>query len=147
MHMASSDSKFMETSCGLVLINYDAILLLQYPQGHWSFPKGHVEDGDDDHHVTASRELLEETGISTLEIDSNWEYRTHYTFRKRGKKTTKQVFWYIATTDEIDVELSEEHTSYIWLNYEEAESMITFDQEKELIRSAIIHMRKSGIVT
>ena len=92
MHMASSDSKFMETSCGLVLINYDAILLLQYPQGHWSFPKGHVEDGDDDHHVTASRELLEETGISTLEIDSNWEYRTQYTFRKRGKKTTKQVF-------------------------------------------------------
>ena len=145
--MASSDSKFMETSCGLVLINYDAILLLQYPQGPWSFPKGHVEDGDDDHHVTASRELFEETGISTLEIDSNWEYRTNYTFRKRGKKTTKQVFWYIATTDEIDVELSEEHISYIWMNYEEAESMITFDQEKELIRSAIIHMKKSGIVT
>ena len=108
--MAPSNSKVMETSCGLVLINYDAILLLQYPQGHWSFPKGHVEDGDDDHHVTASRELLEETGISTLEIDSNWEYRTQYTFRKKGKKITKQVFWYIATTDEIDVELSEEHT-------------------------------------
>ena len=67
--------------------------------------------------------------------------------RKKGKKTTKQVFWYIATTDEIDVELSEEHTSYIWLNYEEAESMLTFDQEKELIRSAIFHMKKSGIVT
>ena len=97
--------------------------------------------------MTASRELLEETGISTLEIDSNWEYRTQYTFRKKGKKTTKQVFWYIATTDEIDVELSEEHTSYIWLNYEEAESMLTFDQEKELIRSAIFHMKKSGIVT
>ena len=145
--MASSNSKVMETSCGLVLINYDVILLLQYPQGHWSFPKGHVEDGDEDHHVTASRELLEETGISTLEIDSNWEYRTQYTFRKKGKKITKQVFWYIATTDEIDVELSEEHTSYIWLNYEEAESMLTFDQEKELIRSAISHMKKSGIVT
>ena len=145
--MDSSNSRFMETSCGLVLVNYHAVLLLQYPQGHWSFPKGHIEDGDNDHHATASRELLEETGISSLEIDSNWEYRTQYTFRKRGKKTTKQVFWYIATTDEIDVKLSEEHTSYIWLNYEETESMLTFDQEKELIRSAIIHMEKSGIVT
>ena len=116
-------------------------------RGIGAFPKGHVEDGDEDHHVTASRELLEETGISTLEIDSNWEYRTQYTFTKRGKKITKQVFWYIATTDEIDVELSEEHTSYIWLNYEEAESMLTFDQEKELIRSAITHMKKSGILT
>ena len=144
--MSSSGSSVMETSCGLILINYDAILLLQYPQGHWSFPKGHVEDEDDNHHVTASRELEEETGITTLQIEPNWEHRTQYTFRKRGKKTSKQVFWYIATTDEIEVALSEEHTSYLWLNYQDAESMLTFDQEKELIRSAIMHMKKSGIV-
>jgi len=144
--MSSSGSSVMETSCGLILINYDAILLLQYPQGHWSFPKGHVEDEDDNHHVTASRELEEETGITTLQIEPNWEYRTQYTFRKRGKKTSKQVFWYIAMTDEIEVALSEEHTSYLWLNYQDAESMLTFDQEKELIRSAIMHMKKSGIV-
>jgi len=49
-------------------------------------------------------------------------------------------------TDEIEVALSEEHTSYLWLNYQDAESMLTFDQEKELIRSAIMHMKKSGIV-
>ena len=144
--MAPPDSKVMETSCGLILVNYDSILLLQYPQGHWSFPKGHVEEEDESHHVTASRELTEETGISTLDIDLNWEYRTQYTFRKRGKKTSKQVFWYIATTEEIDVQLSEEHTSYLWLNYEETESMLTFDQEKDLIRSAIMHMKKSGII-
>ena len=36
----------METSCGFVLVNYDSVLLLQYPQGHWSFPKGHVEEGE-----------------------------------------------------------------------------------------------------
>ena len=144
--MAPSDSKVMETSCGLILVNYDSILLLQYPQGHWSFPKGHVEDDDESHHATASRELMEETGISTLDIDPKWEYRTHYTFRKKGKNTSKQVFWYIATTEEIDVVLSEEHTSYLWLIYEETESLLTFDQEKKLIRSAIMHMKKSGIV-
>ena len=54
----------METSCGFVLVNYDSVLLLQYPQGHWSFPKGHVEEGDANHHITASRELSEETGIA-----------------------------------------------------------------------------------
>ena len=53
----------METSCGFILFNYDSILLLQYPQGHWSFPKGHIEEGETNHHATASRELAEETGI------------------------------------------------------------------------------------
>ena len=43
----------METSCGVVLVNYGTVLLLQYPQGHWDFPKGHVEADDEDHHSTA----------------------------------------------------------------------------------------------
>ena len=66
----------METSCGFVLVNYDSVLLLQYPQGHWSFPKGHVEDGDANHHITASRELAEETGIGDVTIDGEWNTRT-----------------------------------------------------------------------
>ena len=135
----------METSCGFILLNYDSILLLQYPQGHWSFPKGHVEQGDTNHHETASRELKEETGIKSVEIDTTWESRTEYTFRKKGRKTTKQVYWYIASTDEVEVELSEEHNSYLWMNYADAESMLTFDQEKELLRSAVNHMEKSGL--
>jgi len=135
----------METSCGFILLNYDSILLLQYPQGHWSFPKGHVEQGDTNHHETASRELKEETGIKSVVIDTTWESRTEYTFRKKGRKTTKQVYWYIASTDEVEVELSEEHNSYLWLNYADAESMLTFDQEKELLRSAVNHMEKSGL--
>ena len=134
----------METSCGLVLINYDAILLLQYPQGHWSFPKGHVEDGDDDHHVTASRELLEETGISTLEIDSNWEYRTHYTFRKRGKKTTKQVFWYIAETETMSVKISHEHREHLWLEWDSAMMQLTHEESKGVLNAAKQHMDLIG---
>tara|TARA_B100001094_G_C17867827_1_gene640603 strand:- start:54 stop:497 length:444 start_codon:yes stop_codon:yes gene_type:complete len=136
----------METSCGFILVNYDSILLLQYPQGHWSFPKGHVEGSDLDNHETATRELKEETGINSLKVESSWESRTEYTFRKKGRMTSKQVFWYIATTDEVEVKLSEEHTSYLWLNFEDTESMLTFKQEKELLRSAIKHMEKAGLV-
>ena len=70
----------METSCGFILINYDSILLLQYPQGHWSFPKGHIEEGDSDHFATARRELLEETGISEVSIIEGWMSKTEYSF-------------------------------------------------------------------
>ena len=123
----------METSCGFILMNYDSILLLQYPQGHWSFPKGHIEESDKDHFSTAKRELLEETGISEVSIIDGWKSRTEYTFFSKGTPTTKQVFWYLANTDELSVKLSHEHTNYLWVNFEEAFDQLTFEQEKEFI--------------
>ena len=134
----------LETSCGFILLNFDSILLLQYPQGHWSFPKGHIEKGDPNHHSTALRELTEETGISEVSIDNSWSEKTEYTFVKKGRETPKQVFWYLAETDELVVTLSHEHTNYLWLQLEEAEDQITFEQEKALLRSARKHLRSSG---
>ena len=126
----------METSCGFILMNYDSILLLQYPQGHWSFPKGHIEEDDKDHIATAKRELLEETGISEVSIIDGWMSRTEYTFFSKGSPTTKQVFWYLANTDELKVKLSHEHTNYMWVNFDEASEQLTFDQEVNLLNSA-----------
>lgn len=126
----------METSCGFILINYDSILLLQYPQGHWSFPKGHIEEGDSDHLATAKRELLEETGISEVSIVDGWMSKTEYSFFSKGTPVTKQVFWYLANTDELDVKLSHEHTNYMWVNFDEASEQLTFEQEINLLGSA-----------
>ena len=117
-------------------MNYDSILLLQYPQGHWSFPKGHIEESDKDHFSTAKRELLEETGISEVSIIDGWKSRTEYTFFSKGTPTTKQVFWYLANTDELSVKLSHEHTNYLWVNFEETFDQLTFEQEINLLRSA-----------
>ena len=134
----------METSCGFVLLNYDSVLLLQYPQGHWSFPKGHVEEGETNHHITAARELAEETGIVDISIDDNWATRTQYTFRRKGATVPKQVYWYIAETSELDVTLSHEHTNYMWLDFEAAEAQLTFDLEKDVLRSAREHLESAG---
>jgi len=133
----------METSCGFILVNFDSVLLLQYPQGHWSYPKGHVE-GEEDHYTTARRELAEETGIEEIEIDSGWRDKTEYTFMRKGREIPKQVFWYIASTNKLNVILSHEHTNYLWLNFEEAESLLTFPQEKQLLRSAHSYLQSTN---
>tara|TARA_B100000959_G_scaffold264819_1_gene305689 strand:+ start:14302 stop:14724 length:423 start_codon:yes stop_codon:yes gene_type:complete len=134
--MNATVNGILETSCGFILVNYDSILLLQYPQGHWSFPKGHVEEGDLDYHSTALRELTEETGITSVKIYDEWIQKTEYSFMKKGKETSKQVFWFLAETDQIEVSLSHEHSNYLWLEFDEAEKQITFEQEKDLLRSA-----------
>ncbi len=135
----------METSCGVVLVNLGSILLLQYPQGHWDLPKGHVEKDDDNNYQTAKRELKEETGISELSFIENFEYRTEYQFKHKGKRKSKQVYWYIATTEEISINLSKEHHNYVWLDWELAIEQATHTETKELIKTAYEFMKSAGM--
>ena len=135
----------METSCGVVLVNLGSILLLQYPQGHWDLPKGHVEKDDDNNYQTAKRELKEETGISELSFIENFEYRTEYQFKHKGKRKSKQVYWYIATTEEISINLSKEHHNYVWLDWELAIEQATHTETKELIKTAYGFMKSAGL--
>ena len=140
----TTEKNRMETSCGFILLNFDSILLLQYPQGHWSFPKGHIEKGDADHYSTASRELFEETGIEEISIDKDWTERTEYSFHRKGKQIPKQVYWYIAETDELSVSISNEHTNYLWLDFNAAQKQLTFNQEKKLLLSARRYLESKG---
>ena len=126
----------METSCGVVLVNYGAVLLLQYPQGHWDLPKGHVEDHDANRTTTMLRELAEETGIRRVAVLEGFEERTEYSFRHKGKRQTKQVYWYIAETEEMEVTLSHEHRGYLWLDWAQALETITHDETRNVVRLA-----------
>ena len=111
-------------------------LLLQYPQGHWDLPKGHVEHIDDNFQSTAARELAEETGIREIEFVPGFETKTEYSFRYKGKRTRKQVYWYLATTDEITVKLSIEHRDYMWLDWSSALDLATHSETKSVISEA-----------
>lgn len=134
----------METSCGVVLVNFGSVLLLQYPQGHWGFPKGHYEEADGAYQRTALRELEEETGISDVRMIEGWRMRTHYTFSRKGRKVEKQVFWFIGETDALEITLSHEHRNFMWLEWEEAESQLNFVQSKEVLRGARAQLRALG---
>ena len=134
----------METSCGVVLVNLGTVLLLQYPQGHWDFPKGHVEDSDADHFATTRRELAEETGIEDIDFVENFVQRSEYSYRHKGKKHTKQVYWYLAETERISVTLSHEHRGHMLLDWDQAEEQLTHDETKKILNNARIHMRSIG---
>ena len=135
---------YMETSCGVVLVNLGTVLLLQYPQGHWDFPKGHVEDSDADHFETTRRELLEETGIEEIHFVEDFVERSEYTYRHRGKVNTKQVYWYLAETERITVTLSHEHRGHMWLDWDQAEEQLTHAETRKILQNARVHMRSLG---
>jgi len=134
----------METSCGVILVNYGTVLLLQYPQGHWDFPKGHVEDSDEDHHSTAKRELKEETGIDEISFVDGFSERSQYSYRHKGKKRTKQVYWYLAETERITVTLSHEHRGHMWLDWAQAAEQLSHKETKNILSLAHQHMVAIG---
>ena len=134
----------METSCGVVLVNLGTVLLLQYPQGHWDFPKGHVEETDADHFATTRRELGEETGIEDIDFIENFVERSEYSYRHKGKKHIKQVYWYLAETERITVTLSHEHRGHMWLDWDQAEELLTHNETRKVLKNARNHMRSIG---
>ena len=81
-------------------------------------------------------ELLEETGIQSANIIPGFQLRTEYQFSRKGNQISKQVHWFIAETDEIVVNLSNEHIGFLWLSWDEALDQLTFDNSKNVLSSA-----------
>ena len=52
-------------------------LLLNYPAGHWDFPKGRIEKGETEIE-TARREIKEETDISKIKIFEKFKKNIEY---------------------------------------------------------------------
>ena len=103
---------------------------------HWDLPKGHVEEDDADRTSTMRRELAEETGIQSVTLLNGFEERSEYTFRHKGKLKQKQVYWYIAETEEMDVTLSHEHRGYLWLDWDQALETLTHDETRNVVKLA-----------
>ena len=67
-------------------------MLLNYPQGHWDFVKGKIEQNETSHE-TALRETKEETGISDIEFIDGFEELVEYDFRFKNEDIHKSNFF------------------------------------------------------
>jgi 8-oxo-dGTP pyrophosphatase MutT (NUDIX family) len=128
-----------EKSCGALIYRLEAgnraFLLLNYAGGHWDFPKGHVEPGENEEE-TARREIREETGIAQLEFVPGFRQRIAYSFCRAGELVPKYVIFFLAKTSEKEVRLSDEHVGFEWLGYDEARKRLTFSSARTLLAKA-----------
>ena len=128
-----------QTSAGVVLFrnvsHEKSFLLLNYPQGHWDFIKGKMEQNETPHE-TALRETKEETGISDIEFIDGFEENIEYNFKFKHEDVHKKVIFFLAKTNEKNIQLSHEHNDYIWLEYNDALKKTTFENAKNVLSKA-----------
>ena len=128
-----------ERSAGAVIFNENDgltnFLLLNYPEGHWDFPKGNIEKGElpiD----TVRREISEETGINNIRIFPSFKKKIVYYYRRNAGLVHKEVIYFLARTLTLDVTLSHEHTNYLWLDLEKALNKVTYRNSKSTLKDA-----------
>lgn len=131
-----------EKSCGAVIYKYIDnelfILLLKHNLGHWSFAKGHVEDGETEQE-TAIREIKEETNLDVT-INSDFRYVITYS---PYEGAIKDVIYFLATTNSNNIKAQQSEISEIkWFKYEDAISMITYEDGRKVLMKAIEFLNK-----
>jgi 8-oxo-dGTP pyrophosphatase MutT (NUDIX family) len=123
-------------SCGCVIFSLTGgkreYLLLHHPEGHWDFPKGHVEKGESEEE-TALREIYEETGLKGVVLMHGFRHAIAYKYLYDGKQVSKRAVYFLAMTARRRIKLSGEHTDSAWLPYDEALKRLTFRNAKNTL--------------
>ncbi len=126
-----------EKSCGAIVYrkyhgNTEILLLKHVNSGHWSFPKGHVENGETEIE-TALREIKEETNLDVI-IDPTFRETVCYSPKK---DTQKIVVYFVARAKNYDLIPQEEEISEIkWVEIGYALTVLTYENDRSIVNKA-----------
>ena len=126
-----------EKSCGGIIFyktrRNTKILLVKNNNGrYWSFPKGHIEEGETEQE-TAVREIKEETG---LDVTIAGDFREISEYCPFGKIRKRVVFFLgRAFTDNVKIQ-EEEIDSYIWVDLQQARKLCSYENDLRIIEKA-----------
>lgn len=127
----------LEKSCGAIVYrkhhgNKEILLIRHINSGHWSFPKGHAEQGESEEE-TALREIKEETGLDVL-IDPTFRETVTYFPRRDIRKI---VVYFIARARSFELSpQAGEIAELQWADIARAISLLTYDNEKTIVNKA-----------
>lgn len=123
------------------------LLIRHNDGGHWAFPKGHQHEGESVEQ-TAKRELYEETGIKEVILDLEKKFIQKYEYERSGNHFIKTVIYYLGFVYNIETEIPQEFRDEViemrWLPYEEALTLLTHDNSKNILREVVAYIKNAN---
>ncbi len=129
-----------EKSCGAVIFRktrgkYAVLLIRNRYADFWSFPKGHVEPGENEYQ-TAIREVKEETGID-VKIENGFRMESVYFIGKK-KNVEKKVVYFASLTTRAYIEPQEEEiAAFRWFFEDQFPEDRTFENDRMIFTEAL----------
>ncbi len=135
-----------EKSCGALVVRREEsgeafILMIRHKNGgHRSFPKGHMERGETEY-MTAIREVFEETAVQ-IRILTDFRQTVRYSPMPGVRK---EVVYFLTETLQREIKPREGEIAQVeWIPLEQAESVLTHENDKTVLRAAIKKLKKNG---
>lgn len=123
----SSVDSLLHRSCGVIpcrhTVNGPELLLILQSNGCWSFPKGHLEQGESEEQ-TALRELREETGLVAALVPGFREMIEY----SMGENRRKQVVLFLGLVTGEPTLNDREVRSFRWVKPEDAKALLLKEQ-------------------
>ncbi len=131
-----------EKSCGAVVFT-EADGVIRYlivcgNSGNYSFPKGHIEAGEDEYE-TALREIFEETGLRPAFVDG---FRMTEAYRVKNGRMKDVVYYLARFGDEPVVPPEDEIPEYGLWTFEEAYEKLPRESAKAILAAADAFLRE-----
>lgn len=129
---------FTEVSSGGVVVFGNTILLLKKYNGDWVLPKGRVEPGEK-LHITALREVLEESGVRGEIIQYIGKINYRYKNIKENEIVSKTVHWYLMKSSNMNCtpQRKEGFIDAKFVHMDKVKNILRYEDEKKIIKKSL----------
>lgn len=136
-----------KTAGGIVINEHAEIVLVKRKNGDgsWLFPKGHIEEGEDDE-TAARREVWEETGLTDLELvdDLGIYERPSISHDGTPKEEMKSIHMYLfLTTKRSELAPTHEMEEAKWVPYRETANEIGSEKDRAWFASVFERVQEA----
>ncbi len=141
-----------EKSCGAIVFRNGmslegercryVLMIKQSSRSNFSFPKGHVENGETEVE-TAEREVFEETAVK-IKIKDNFRSHVYYNPRPGARK---EVVYFVAETDASEIRPQEGEISEVeWIDVDNAPALLAHSNDRRVLSRALEHINKKNVL-
>ena len=118
-------------SAGGIILREGKVVLVNQYKSSWSLPKGHVEEGEKPLEA-AKREILEECGLTDLELVKELPPYQRSGRSSLNKKEMKTIIMFLFHTKQKDLKpIDKAISEAVWVKKEDAAAMLTRREDKE----------------